>query len=115
MKGNEPSHQDQVDKKGEVPPQEAKENLSPDQMRAAAGDPARTRDQLEANQMTTWDGAGNPIKHVFAQGQDGHLTEGTGETVQEAKENAKANDTVLGPDVSPGAESEGSGPGEPLG
>jgi hypothetical protein len=112
MKGNEPSHQDQVDKKGEVPPQEAKENLSPDDMRAA---PGSGRGQHETNQMTTWDGAGNPIKHVFAEGQDGHLTEGTGESTQEALDNAKANDTVLGPDASPGMESEGSGPGEPLG
>lgn len=110
--GNEPSHQDQVDKKGVVPPQEERENLGPDQMRAAAG---QGRDQKEPTQMTTWDGAGNPIKHVFADGKDGHLTEGTGETVDQAMDNAKNNDTVLGPDASPGMESEGSGPGEPLG
>ncbi|MBW3626993.1 MAG: hypothetical protein KY412_05220 [Actinobacteria bacterium] len=113
MGSKEPSHQDQVDDKGEVPPQAERENLGPDEMRAPGG--STPRGQLETNQMTTWDGAGNPIKHVFAEGKDGHLTEGTGADTQEAKDNAKANDTVLGPDASPGAESEGGGPGEPLG
>lgn len=113
MKGNQPSHQDQVDDKGEMPPQEAKEHLSPDEMRAPSGNTPRS--QTEPTQMTTWDGAGNPIKHVIAEGDDGYLTEGTGATTQEAAKNAKTNDTVLGPDVSPGEESEAGGPGEPLG
>ncbi|MDP9019341.1 MAG: hypothetical protein M3N25_00825 [Actinomycetota bacterium] len=111
--GQEPTHQDQVDDKGELPPQEERENLSPDDMRASGG--RAPGDRLEPTEMTTWDGAGNPIKHVFAEGKDGHLTEGTGATTQEAKEDAKAEDTVLGPDVSPGAETEAGGPGEPLG
>ena len=112
--GNQPSHQDQVDKKGEVPPQAAREELGPDEMRAAPGN--APRGQTEPTQMTTWDGAGNPIKHVIAEGGDGYLTEGTGATTEEAKKNAGDPDTnVLGPDASPGEESEGGGPGAPLG
>lgn len=98
--GKEPSHQDQVDDKGVVPPQAERENLGPDEMRAAPGD--TQRDQLEETQMTTWDGAGNPIKHVFADDEGGHLAEGTGGTTEEAKKSAADPDSVLGPDAGPG-------------
>ena len=111
--GKEPSHQDQVDDKGVVPPQAERENLGPDEMRAAPG--TASRGQQEPTEMTTWDGAGNPIKHVFADDESGHLAEGTGATTDEAKANAADPDDVLGPDASPGEESEAGGPGEPLG
>lgn len=98
--GNEPSHQDQVDDKGEVPSQAERENLGPDEMRAPGG--STSRDQVEPTEMTTWDGAGNPIKNVVADSESGHLAEGTGATTEEAKESAADPDSVLGPDAGPG-------------
>lgn len=94
------AHNDQVDDKGEVPPQEDRENLSPDQMRAPGG--TAPADRLEPTEMTAWDGAGNPIKHVFEDDEGGRLAEGTGHTPEEAKKDAKTGETALGPDASPG-------------
>ena len=94
------AHNDQVDDKGEVPPQAERENLGPDEMRAAPG--SSSRGQQEPTQMTTWDGAGNPIKHVFTDDESGRLAEGTGHTTEEAEKEAKTGDTALGPDASPG-------------
>lgn len=90
------------------------EELSPDQMRAQP-DPATVRSDYEPTQMTTWDGAGNPIKHVITQDDTGYLAEGTGPSNEEAMKDAKDPDHVLGADVSPSMESEGDGPGEPVG
>lgn len=96
----EPSYNDQVDDKGEWPPQEAREKLSPDEMRAPGG--SASRDQVEPTEMTAWDGQGNPIKHVFTNDEAGRLAEGTGHTTEEAEKEAKTGETALGPDASPG-------------
>jgi|GEM_PF-7118701 len=88
------------------------EILSPDEMRDNSGGP---RDSYESQEMTTWDGAGNPIKHHIGQDADGNLSEGTGPTSEAAADDAADPDHVLGDDVTPGMASEGSGPGEPLG
>lgn len=86
--------------------------MTPDQMRAPGG---TGRADTEPTEMTTWDGAGNPIKHVFTDDESGHLSEGTGPDTDAAMADAKDPSHVLGKDVSPGMESEGDGPGEPLG
>ncbi len=59
------------------------------------------RDSYEPTEMTTWDGTGNPIKHVIAEDDSGFLSEGTGATTEEAEKSAKDPDQVLGDDVSP--------------
>ncbi|MBW3547379.1 MAG: hypothetical protein KY452_04475 [Actinobacteria bacterium] len=96
----EPSYNEQVDDKGELPPQEERENLSPDDMRASGG--TAPADRLEPNEMTAWDGQGNPIKHVFTDDEGGRLAQGTGHTTEEAEKEAKTGETALGPDASPG-------------
>lgn len=88
------------------------QELSPDEMRAPGGS---GRADKEPTGMTTWDGAGNPIKHVITDDADGHMAEGTGPTVEDAAKDAKDPSHVLGDDVTPSMESEGDGPGEPLG
>lgn len=92
--------------------QEQSDQLSPDEMRAPGGG---GRPNKEPTGMTTWDGAGNPIKHVLADDEDGHLSEGTGPDAQKAAEDAADSSHVLGDDVTPQMESEGKGSGEPLG
>ncbi|CAN5192565.1 hypothetical protein BH24ACT1_BH24ACT1_03720 [soil metagenome] len=74
------------------------EELSPDQMRAA---PGTGRQDGEPTEMTTWDGAGNPIKHVFTDDESGHLSEGTGPKTEEAKKDASDPSHMLGQDASP--------------
>lgn len=74
------------------------EELGPDQMRAA---PGTGRQQGEPTEMTTWDGAGNPIKHVFTDDESGHLAEGTGASTEEAAKDAKDPSHLLGQDASP--------------
>ena len=86
--------------------------MTPDQMRAA---PGSGRADTEPTQMTTFDGAGNPIKHVITDDDSGRLTEGTGPDTQSAMADAKDPSHVLGDDVTPSMESEGDGPGEPVG
>ena len=86
--------------------------MTPDQMRAA---PGTGRSDVQPTEMTTWDGAGNPIKHVIANDEDGHLSEGTGPDSTSAAADARNPDHVLGDDVTPSMESEGDGPGEPVG
>lgn len=90
------------------------DQLSPDQMRSEP-DPATVRSDYEQTEMTTFDGAGNPIKHVITQDDTGYLSEGTGPGHEEAVQDAKDPDHLLGDDVSPSMESEGDGPGEPVG
>lgn len=86
--------------------------MTPDQMRAA---PGSGRDNLQPTEMTTFDGAGNPIKHVFTDDASGRLSEGTGPDTDDAMADAKDPSHVLGDDVTPQMESEGDGPGEPVG
>lgn len=74
------------------------DELGPDGMRA---EPGTGRQDQEATEMTTWDGAGNPIKHVFTDDESGHLSEGTGPSTEEALKDAKDADHVLGQDASP--------------
>ena len=74
------------------------DELGPDQMRAA---PGTGRQDQEPTEMTTWDGAGNPIKHVFTDDEGGHLSEGTGPSTDEALKDARDPDHVLGQDASP--------------
>ena len=74
--------------------------LSPDEMRAEPK--SGIQEDAEPNEMTTWDGAGNPIKHVFADDDSGHLSEGTGSDTEEAFKDAKDPSHVLGPDAGPG-------------
>lgn len=75
------------------------DELSPDEMRAAPKTGAQ--ENVEPNEMTTWDGAGNPIKHVFADDESGHLSEGTGSDTDEALKDARDPSHILGPDASP--------------
>ena len=86
--------------------------MTPDQMRAA---PGSGRSDTQPTEMTTFDGAGNPIKHVLTDDDSGHLSEGTGPTTEAAMDDARDPSHVLGDDVSPSMESEGDGPGEPVG
>ncbi len=86
--------------------------MTPDQMRAA---PKSGRDDLQPTEMTTFDGAGNPIKHVITDDASGRMTEGTGPDTGAALEDARDPSHVLGDDVTPSMESEGDGPGEPVG
>jgi hypothetical protein len=86
--------------------------LSTDEMK---GGNTATRGSYESVEMTSWDGAGNPIKHVIGQDEEGRLSEGTGPTAGAAAQNTKDSSEILGTDVTPGMESEGGGPGEPLG
>lgn len=83
---------------------ETPRELTPDEMRAA---PGTGRDNLEPNEMNTWDGAGNPVRHVFTDDESGHLSEGTGRSTEDATQNAQDPDNMLSEDTSPG----GSGPG----
>lgn len=62
--------------------------------------PKTGRDDLEPNEMTSWDGAGNPIRHVLTDNAEGRLAEGTGSSAEDAKEDAEADGKVLGDDVS---------------
>jgi hypothetical protein len=68
-----------------------------------------SRDNVEPTEMTSWDGAGNPIKHVFANDESGHLSEGTGGSTDEATKDAQDPSHVLGKDASPGLKDAGSG------
>lgn len=72
--------------------------LTPDEMRAA---PKTGRDDLEPNEMTTWDGEGNPIRNVFADNAEGRLAEGTGRDTDSALKDAQADGTILGDDSGP--------------
>ena len=80
--------------------QDQAKELSPDEMKGQP-DPATVRDDYEATEMTSWDGAGNPIKHVITEDDTGYLAEGTGPTTDEAVKSAKDPDQVLGDDVTP--------------
>ncbi|MBW3575115.1 MAG: hypothetical protein KY450_09650 [Actinobacteria bacterium] len=86
--------------------------MTPDQMRA---DPGAGRGDTEPTEMTTFDGAGNPIKHVITDDDSGRMTEGTGPDTESAMSDAKDPSHVLGDDVTPSMESEGDGSGEPVG
>lgn len=76
------------------------DELSPDEMKAAPK-AATSRDDLEPTEMTTWDGAGNPIKHVFTDDEGGHLSEGTGPSTEKALKDARDPSHMLGPDAGP--------------
>ncbi len=82
------------------------DELSPDEMRAA---PGTGRDNLESNEMTSWDGAGSPIKHVITDDESGHLSEGTGGSTEDAKKDANDSSHMLSEDASPGTKGPGSG------
>ncbi len=87
--------------------------MTPDQMRAA---PGTGRQDKEPTQMTTFDGAGNPIKHVITDDASGRLAEGTGPDTEAAAGDAEDPSHVLGDDASPGMGAEGdTKKGEPLG
>lgn len=75
-----------------------KSELTPDEMRAA---PKTGRDNLEPTEMTTWDGEGNPISHVFTDNAEGRLAEGTARDTDSALEDAQADGKVLGEDSGP--------------
>lgn len=74
--------------------------LTPDEMRAEPHADT-SRQNLEPNEMTSWDGAGNPIKHVITDDKSGHLSEGTGRSTDEAMKEARDADSVLGKDAGP--------------
>jgi hypothetical protein len=78
---------------------QAKE-LSPEEMQGEP-DPATVRSEYEPTEMTTWDGTGNPIKHVITEDDSGFLSEGTGPTTEEATKSAKDPDQALGEDAGP--------------
>lgn len=81
--------------------------LTPDEMRADP-DAVPTRQHLEPNEMTSWDGTGNPIKHVLTDDEGGHLSEGTGQSTDEAAKEAREPDSLLGEEAGP--EPEGNAP-----
>ncbi|MDQ3354568.1 MAG: hypothetical protein M3507_08860 [Actinomycetota bacterium] len=78
--------------------QRSSDEYNPDEMRAA---PKTGRDDPEPNEMTTWDGAGNPVRDVFTDNAEGRLAEGTGDTAEEARKDAEADGKVLGEDAGP--------------
>ncbi len=100
-----------TEKSDQLTPEEMGQ-MSPDQMRAA---PGGGRADQQPTQMTTWDGAGNPIKHVITNDDHGYMSEGTGPDTQSALADAGNPDHVLGDDVTPSMESERGDKGEPLG
>lgn len=79
---------------------EENRELTPDEMKtdpdSASSRDASSRDDLDPAQMTTWDGAGNPMPHVFANDEDGRLDEGLGETADKALTDARDTDTSRG-------------------
>ncbi len=100
-----------TEKSDQLSPEEMGQ-MSPDQMKAPGG---QGRQDKQPTQMTTWDGAGNPIKHVITDDESGHLSEGTGPDTESARADAGNPDHVLGDDVTPGMGSERGDKGEPLG
>ncbi|MGI9119128.1 MAG: hypothetical protein ACR2G7_03185 [Acidimicrobiales bacterium] len=74
------------------------EQLSPDQMRQGA---KVSRQSLEPNEMTTWDGEGDPVKGVFTDNEAGVLAEGTGSSTEDALKDAEEGDEILGDDAGP--------------
>ncbi len=78
--------------------QRSSDEFNPDEMRAA---PKTGRDDLETNEMTTWDGAGNPIHNVFSDNAEGRSAEGTGRSTDDAAKDAEADGKVLGDDAGP--------------
>ena len=88
-----------------MPEQDQPDTLSPDEMRA---EPGTLRQDAEPTEMTTWDGAGNPIKHVFTDDESGFLSEGTGSSTEEAEKDARDPSHKLGDEASPGEGSGGS-------
>jgi hypothetical protein len=77
-----------------------KRELTPEEMKASPKTAAR--DQQEPNPMTTWDGAGNPISHVFADDEEGRLAEGVGDTPEDAAHDARDTGTSRGVSRKPG-------------
>lgn len=80
--------------------QDKPHDLTVDEMKADSHGPM-SRDDLEPSEMTSWDGAGNPIKHVFADDESGHMSEGTGGSTDEAMKDARDPSQVLGDDAGP--------------
>ncbi len=72
--------------------------LTPDEMRAEPHSDT-SRENLESNEMTSWDGTGNPIKQVIVDDESGHLSEGTGQSSDEAMKEARDSDAVVGENV----------------
>ena len=72
--------------------------LTPDEMRAEP-DSDSSPQNLESNEMTSWDGAGNPIKQVIADDESGQLSAGTGQSSDEAMKEARDTDTAVGENV----------------
>ncbi len=72
--------------------------LTPDEMRAEP-DSDSSRQNLESNEMTSWDGAGNPITNVITDDESGRLSEGTGQSSDEAMEEARDTDAAVGENV----------------
>lgn len=70
--------------------------LSPEEMRA---EPGVGRQDVEPNEMATWDGAGNQIHNVITDSESGHLSEGTGDTTEEAMKEARDSDAAVGENV----------------
>ncbi len=81
-------------------PEQPAEELSPDQMRQG---PKVGRDNVEPNEMTTFDGTGEPVKNVFTDNEAGVLAEGTGRSTEDAAKDAQAGDDILGEDAGPKA------------
>lgn len=77
--------------------QRSSDEFNPEEMQAP---PKTGRDELEPNEMTSWDGAGNPIHHVLTDNAEGRLAEGTGPSTEDAHKDAEADGKVLGDDVS---------------
>lgn len=77
---------------------ETASELTPEEMRAEPHSDT-SRQNLEPNHMTSWDGAGNPIDHVITDDESGHLSEGTGRSTDEAMKEARDPDSVLGKDA----------------
>lgn len=74
------------------------EQQTPDEMRQGT---KVSRPNLEPNEMTTFDGAGDPVKHVFTDNEAGVLAEGTGRSTEDAHEDAQEGDDILGDDAAP--------------
>ncbi len=74
------------------------EQLSPDQMSQGA---KVSRQSLEPNEMTTWDGEGDPVKNVFTDNEAGVLAEGTGRSTEDALKDAQEGGEILGDDAGP--------------
>ena len=66
---------------------------------APAGEGVEAED---APQMSIYDGAGNETVVAMAENEQGRRAQGTGATAEEALEDAKSGDSILGKGFGPG-------------